>query len=313
MHITVAPYDTNWPNLFHQESEKLHSVLGDQLVDIHHIGSTAIPGIWAKPVIDIIPVVKDIASVDRYNPAMKAAGYIPMGEYGIPFRRYFQKDKDGFRTHNIHVFEHGNLEIERHLAFRDYMRSHPKEAEAYSVLKQQLAVQFPNDIRAYCDGKDHLIRQIDNAAGFSGLRMVQVASRDEWEFYHALCKTSIFDGTEITYDPHHPTLHDPNYTRFILLKGTEYIGILVTEFLEKQDAILRMVAIDPHYRNAGLGTELAKLGERWLAAQGRENIYLHANPTVINFYRRFGYKEMPLPNGNKSIFKNAVDMGKGIT
>ena len=87
-HIIVVPHDPAWAGAFEDEAALLRPVFGDNLVAMHHIGSTAIPGIHAKPVIDMLPVVKDIAAVDSLNPQMEALGYEPMGEYGIPGRRF---------------------------------------------------------------------------------------------------------------------------------------------------------------------------------------------------------------------------------
>jgi len=116
-------------------------------IDVHHIGSTSVPGLAAKPVIDMVPVVRDIMDVEKSNHAMQQLGYEAKGEYGIPFRRYYQKGGEQ-RTHNVHVFEEGNPEIERHLKFRDWMISHADDRDAYAKIKQELAQKYPNDIMA---------------------------------------------------------------------------------------------------------------------------------------------------------------------
>jgi len=100
--IEVVPYDPMWTKAFEQEAEALKKALGENCVEVHHIGSTSVSGLSAKPVIDMIPVVRDITKVDEANEAMKALGYDPQGEYGIPFRRYFQKGGNN-RTHHAHV------------------------------------------------------------------------------------------------------------------------------------------------------------------------------------------------------------------
>lgn len=158
--IEVHPYDANWPMHFLQEAGQIKKALGDNCVEINHIGSTSVYGLAAKPVIDMIPVVLDINKVDSANAAMEMLGYEAKGEYGIPFRRYFQKGGIQ-RTHHAHVFELGNPEIERHLKFRDWMRKHPEDRDAYASLKQDLARQYPNDINGYCLGKEDFITAID--------------------------------------------------------------------------------------------------------------------------------------------------------
>ncbi|KOA19416.1 dephospho-CoA kinase/protein folding accessory domain-containing protein [Clostridium homopropionicum DSM 5847] len=161
--IEVVPYNLNWVKKYLDEAEKVKKIMADELVKIHHIGSTAIPGISAKPVIDILVEVKNIRDVDNYNEEMKEIGYIPKGEYGIEGRKFFLKGEIN-RTHHVHVFEMGNSEIKRHLNFRDYMISHPEEAKSYSELKKELAIKFIHDIDGYCNGKDGFIKEIDKKA-----------------------------------------------------------------------------------------------------------------------------------------------------
>ena len=118
--IESVPYDPLWRKAFEAEAKNVGSVLGENVVAIHHIGSTAIPNIYAKPVIDLLVEVKDITEVDGRSLAIEALDYEVMGEFGISGRRYFRKDKEeGIRTHQIHAFETGSAEIERHIAFRD--------------------------------------------------------------------------------------------------------------------------------------------------------------------------------------------------
>ncbi|SEA98893.1 GrpB domain, predicted nucleotidyltransferase, UPF0157 family [Thalassobacillus cyri] len=161
--VEVVDYNKLWPEEFKKEAESLRTIMESILMNIHHIGSTSVAGLPAKPVIDIMPVVKKIEHVDPYNEAMEAIGYEAKGEHGIPSRRFFKKGGDD-RTHHVHVFESGSPDIERHLAFRDYMRSHPEEAEAYGQLKIDLARKSPTDIQAYMDGKDSFIKDRERRA-----------------------------------------------------------------------------------------------------------------------------------------------------
>ncbi|MDX5476138.1 MAG: GrpB family protein [Bacillaceae bacterium] len=122
-----------------------------------------IPNIKAKPVIDIMVKVTNISEVDKFNSQMEQLGYVVMGEYGIPKRRFFIKGGDN-RTHHVHFYEEGNEEIARHLAFRDYMIAHPEEAIKYSELKQTLAEKSPTNITKYIEGKNNYIKAIDDKA-----------------------------------------------------------------------------------------------------------------------------------------------------
>ena len=163
-HVIVTEYNPLWPQLYRQEAEQIRAILRDNCVAIHHIGSTAVVGLCAKPVIDIMPVVVSLARVDAQKKAFEAIGYEVLGEFGIAGRRYLRKGGDE-RTHQLHIFEQGaDEQIERHLALRDYLRAHPQDAAAYGRLKRQLAQQFPWDIESYCDGKDDLVRKLEQAA-----------------------------------------------------------------------------------------------------------------------------------------------------
>ncbi|GMN99368.1 GrpB family protein [Parageobacillus thermoglucosidasius] len=158
--VEVVPFSEQWSILFNNEAEKIKTIFGSELLSIYHIGSTSIPGMRAKPIIDILVEVKDIERVDHCNEQMSALGYRAMGENGISGRRYFRKE----RTHHIHVFETGNEHIIRHLAFKEYMIAHPEEAKAYSELKQKLSKQFPTDIESYIEGKDPFIKETEKKA-----------------------------------------------------------------------------------------------------------------------------------------------------
>ncbi len=163
--IEVVPHDPRWRDAFEAEAKHVTAALGENIVAVHHIGSTAIPNIHAKPVVDLLVEVRDIAEVDGRSSALESLDYEVMGEYGIPGRRYFRKDnREGIRTRNLHVFEAGSAEAERHLAFRDYMIAHPADAQRYSELKRKLAEEHPQSPDEYMDGKDGFIKEIDRRA-----------------------------------------------------------------------------------------------------------------------------------------------------
>ena len=163
--VEVVPHNSRWRDAFDEEAKRVAVALGENVVAIHHIGSTAIPNIYAKPVIDLLVEVRDITEVDSQSSAMESLGYEVMGEYGISGRRYFRKDnQEGIRTHQIHAFEAGSAEVERHLAFRDYMIAHPGDAQRYSELKRELAEEHPQSIDGYMDGKDGFIKEMDQKA-----------------------------------------------------------------------------------------------------------------------------------------------------
>jgi GrpB-like predicted nucleotidyltransferase (UPF0157 family) len=170
--VAVVPYDPAWQESYQRESERIVDALGAVVVAIHHIGSTAIPGIVAKPIVDMLLEVSDIGTLDRDTPRLERLGYEARGEFGIPGRRYFRRnDEGGCRTHHVHAFAAGSAEAQRHLAFRDFMVAHPEEASTYGALKAQLAAQYPNDMDGYMDGKDAYVKaQQARAVAWSAAR-----------------------------------------------------------------------------------------------------------------------------------------------
>jgi GrpB-like predicted nucleotidyltransferase (UPF0157 family) len=162
--VRVVPHDPTWTQTFEKEAATLRAVLGEEALAVHHIGSTSVPGLAAKPTIDVLVEVRKIGKVDDLDRTMAERGYEAWGEYGIPGRRFFTKDRGSRRTHNVHVFEAGTPEVERHLAFRDYLTQHPETARAYESLKEDLAEKFPTDIEAYMDGKDAFVKETEKEA-----------------------------------------------------------------------------------------------------------------------------------------------------
>jgi GrpB-like predicted nucleotidyltransferase (UPF0157 family) len=161
--LAVVDYDTEWPRSFETERRLLSRALGKVALAIHHIGSTAVPGLAAKPIIDILIEVTSPEALDTLNQEMSELGYEPRGEYGIPGRRFFEKGGDN-RTHHIHAFRRGDFNITRHIAFRDYLRLHPEIAREYGELKKAIAATCWNDIERYCDRKDAYVKQLEATA-----------------------------------------------------------------------------------------------------------------------------------------------------
>ncbi|CDZ77738.1 dephospho-CoA kinase/protein folding accessory domain-containing protein [Legionella massiliensis] len=298
--IEVVPYDAEWPKKFAAEAALIKDALGENCVDIHHIGSTAVPGLAAKPVIDMIPVVTDITKVDLANPLMQKLGYLPRGEFGMLFRRFFQKGEDQ-RTFNIHVFETGNSEIDRHLLFRNWMRVHLEDRDAYANLKQNLAKQHPHDISAYCFGKEEFVSDIDRKAGFKGLRIVKALTPREWESAKHFRQFYFFNKANLV-DPYTWTFTDPNHVHFVLYKSTELVGYAHIQLWPNHRAALRIIVIDEPYRNQGIGGFFMQSCERWLRQNGLFSLHIDSNKAAENFYRQRGYSDMPFndPDGYES-------------
>ncbi|MGD9890018.1 MAG: GrpB family protein [Dehalococcoidia bacterium] len=160
--IEVVAYNPDWPRWFDAERDRLLQVLGVVAVRIDHIGSTAVPGLAAKPVIDILAIVEPFPLPPALIAGVESLDYEFKGEYGIVGRQYFRT-----RPHarHLHVFAPGSLEVGRHLLFRDYLRSHPEAAREYGTLKRRLAAEHRRNREAYTDGKAGLVRAILERAG----------------------------------------------------------------------------------------------------------------------------------------------------
>ena len=162
--IEVVDFDPTWHVAFDHEAAALARVFAPVLVGLHHIGSTSIPLLPAKPIIDILVVLRETDTIARFDRAMEALGYRVRGECldaevpGTPGRFYFSKDAQGERTHQVHACAAGHPEVVDKLAFRDYLRAHPQEAAVYGELKRRLALDYPHDIVGYIRGKEPFIK-----------------------------------------------------------------------------------------------------------------------------------------------------------
>ena len=161
--VKVVPYDPAWPTLFAAERSRLLALLPGCIDRVHHIGSTSVPDIAAKPIIDILLEVRRLDEIDGKARAMATLGYAAKGEYGLPRRRFFTKG-EAVRTHHVHAFATGDSNVERHLAFRDYLRLHASVAADYARLKVEVAASCNDDIDVYCVGKHDFVDRVEQDA-----------------------------------------------------------------------------------------------------------------------------------------------------
>ena len=162
--VILAAYNPEWPLTAATHSERLRA-LGPNLVTVHHIGSTSVPGLVAKPIIDLMPVVTNLTRLDEQRQHVEALGYRWRGEFGISGRRYcILTDEVGVRSVQLHFFKAGSPHVERHIAFRDYLRAHPEEANAYAIEKRRAQNLHPTNSHAYADEKDKWIRVVEAKA-----------------------------------------------------------------------------------------------------------------------------------------------------
>ena len=161
--IKLETYSDRWPGEYQREVAVLKSVLCNNLIRTHHIGSTAIKGCSAKPVIDIVLKVASLSEIDRQSIQLEALGYEAKGVYGIVGRRFFQKGGDS-RTYHLHAFEVGHPDIDRHCLFVEFMNEHPGKVAEYAALKTDLAKRYCDSPGKYSAGKAAFIDMIESAA-----------------------------------------------------------------------------------------------------------------------------------------------------
>lgn len=178
--IILADYDPAWPRLFDEERERLQGSIGQWAVAIEHVGSTSIPGIAAKPIIDIGVALHELRDALFCITPLTELGYVCLGEFGIPERIYFRKDTNTplpgqatngvGRTHQIHMYARTHAQFINHLALRDYLRANADARQEYEDLKRRLAAEL-DDIEQYADAKSNFVRDMLQRARDAGLEV----------------------------------------------------------------------------------------------------------------------------------------------
>lgn len=166
MKIEIASYDPAWPEQAERETERWTAALGEALVTVHHIGSTAVPNLAARPVLDLIPVIAEGVDLDSLHPAVHAMGYEWLGAHRLPRQRYCRRSSatTGKRLVKAHIWSEGDSEIRRHLAFRDMLRADPLVMGAYESLKRHCASLHRDDPQGYNDCKASWIDNVEARA-----------------------------------------------------------------------------------------------------------------------------------------------------
>ena len=154
--VRVVAYDASWPQRFRKLEAALRSLLAAQVVRVEHIGSTSVPGLAAKPVLDVDVVVRDAADLQPSIRQLEKAGYLHEGDLGVPGREALRWPP-GSERHHLYLLVEGSQELRRHLAFREALRADEALRDEYAALKRALAQQFHHDRRAYTSGKSDFI------------------------------------------------------------------------------------------------------------------------------------------------------------
>jgi GrpB-like predicted nucleotidyltransferase (UPF0157 family) len=164
--VELWPHDPAWAADAQREAARIAAAVGGLIVSVHHIGSTAVPNIRAKPILDLMPVVSSLSELDASRRVIEGLGYAWWGEYGLEGRRYctFDDPETSRRKVQLHCFEAGSPEIKRLLIFRDFLRSNPDVAQAYEAEKTRCQALHPNDSNAYSACKGEWVRKIEAEA-----------------------------------------------------------------------------------------------------------------------------------------------------
>lgn len=308
--LKLVPYNHKWPEIFNNEAKNLKALLGNNLLEVHHIGSTSIANIYSKDKIDILIVVKDLKKIPAF-------GYQYRGEFNIPFHSCYIK-REGEQSINLHAFEEGNPEIKLNLLFRDFLRNNASYRQKYEALKLKLVDEEVNHQKnnsiftGYNLGKNEFIQKILNLAGFDELCLKYCTHYAEWENYHRIRVEEIFTLLDIEYDYNHSSLKDFNHKHFVLYKGSQIIGVACIEFLSLSDVALRTFAIDKAHQNQGFGSKFLSMIEKWVKCNGRNVIRLNAKPKAITFYQRLGYNLIEFKDYTREVKHgyHTIAMGK---
>lgn len=308
--VEVVPYDPIWSNIFDIEAKKIKAALGNSFIAIHHIGSTSVPGLAAKPKIDIIGCVNNL-NFDHQG--LANLNYEYRGGFNIPLRKSFTYRSPDLNV-NLHIFEESDPEVELNLTFRDYLRSAPELRNQYAALKYKL---LEDDVshkkmgpmyRGYTLGKHDFIQDILKKSGFNALRFVICTHGAEWKEYHKIRKEQIFDPINIIYDQDHPTIYDNNHYHFILYQGVVIVTIAHIEILNPDNAALRSLATDTPYQKRGFGSKMMLLIEKWLKNDNVKCLKMHSNSRAEKFYRKSGYQDCNFDD--PCINEHFVNLGK---
>ncbi len=310
--IQVVPYNSNWPKLFEAESKLIQEDLGDNCIAIHHVGSTSIPELAAKPKIDIIAVVRDLLFAKKQ---LTSLGHISRGGFNLPLRKTFDL-KNKKADFNLHVFEENDPEIELNILFRNYLRENISEREKYAILKYNLIKEESSHEKlgpiytGYTLGKHNFIQDILNKAGFNKHRFVLCTHYSEWDAAKYFRNTYFFGPYGIK-DPYTWTFDHEDHAHLLLYQGTEIISYSHIQFWQDQRAAIRIIAIDEKARGKNCGSLFLALIEKWLKMQDIKSIHAESRQSSLSFYLKNGYKEMPFDDpANRESDLNDIAIGK---
>jgi len=295
--IEVVPHEHNWANIFEKEAAIIKEALGNNCLEIHHVGSTSVLGLAAKPKIDIIAVVSFLffdKSLLEYE------GYKYRGGFNIPFRKCFTI-RAADRNINLHIFEENDPEIELNILFRDYLRKMPEVRDEYAALKYKLIAEESSHeknahiYRGYTLEKNDFIQNVLKKLHFNKSRFVLCTHHAEWIAAKHFRKHYFFDPRSVE-DRYTWTFKSEEHAHLIFYKGVEIVGYAHIQFWQDKRCAIRIIVVDEGNRNQGLGSNFLRLIEKWLKSLSVKSIHAESRQSSLGFYLKNGYAEIPFNN-----------------
>lgn len=308
MKVHVIDYSPAWNKLFREEAKRVSQAFGTSLTAIHHIGNTAVPRLAAKPVIDMMPVVRSLKKADEKRAMLETLGYEWCDELGIPGRRYLRKDDPRdpeTRLFQLRVFDEKNTaDIRCHLAVRDYLRAHGDAASEYGALKRKIARKHPADIEAYCDGKDTFVKDLEAEAvawwekRAEGLTIAPVRERPGIATRAAAWFSSKWD---IPADEYRTSMEacraadegDAVPQWYVVLDGSRIVagaGVIENDFHTRPDLTPNVYAVyvKPEWRGLGIARALLDFACRDMSDLDVARLFLLTDHEGL--YERMGWR-----------------------
>lgn len=259
--LEVVAYNKAWPRMFEQLASDIMEALNGNVIEIYHVGSTSVPGLIAKPKIDIIAVARDQPSTIE---ALATIGYVYKGEYNIPFEYFFAKRGDV--NVNLHLYKENHPEIELNIVFRDYLRKHEDSRAEYAALKVGLLQQeasFKKEdgiFHGYNLGKDVFIRSVLEKSGFNRVRFLKCTHHAEWDAAKKLLPE---------YFSNDFPFHNKDYTHFILCQAMKVIGYAHVSLKPEKNNLpgVKKIVVDNSVKNANLRQQFIDLIHKWIRQQ----------------------------------------------
>ena len=311
--VVVTPYDEAWVDDYKKIQGELSEALGKLALRIEHVGSTSVRGLSAKPIIDIDVVIKDMTIFDPVKEALAGIGYHHEGDLGIPGREAFKYEgKEHLRKHHLYVCPADSPELRRHLAFRDYLRSHPEAVEAYGRIKEEGAALYPEDMDKYIAHKAPVIQSIYEKMNTA--YRIRKADENDVEALRGLYRLLEEDG--VRYQPEHFVIGERNVEFFQGIFDSETQDILVADIdgvavgfvhcmilpqkkvscLKPQTVVyLQDLCVREELRDKGIGTALICAAKSYGKEMGADFIRTQVfpgNTAGMRFYERNGFCEM---------------------